>query len=297
LSRVEHSNLLQAWEYGEAKAKSERWDVKRWVYSIGGIDVAISQVLERRVLGIKISRLSRGPLLLNSANVTQVNSVLKAVIHEFSWVKLRILSMSPEIYIGSEARVTEGIAGLWRISTVGADSSFLNLDQDLGKLRINLDSKWRNQLRLSEHSGIRVVCSSKHNDFLWFETIYDLIQKEKEFYGIPGSLFGNIWREFLLTKSAYLFIGEYEGSNIAAVLLVTHGKSATYLAGWNGPKGRKLNANNLLLWEAASQLKSWGFSRFDLGGIDKLHTPTISKFKAGMGGENYKSIGEFIKVW
>ena len=297
LSKIESSNMLQAWEYGDAKARSEKWTIHRNVYSTCETDVAIAQYLNRRVLGlIKISRLSRGPLFFNTATEAQIAAVLNKVTKEHSWTRFQILSISPEISIGSKFACAGMTARLRRVSTVGTQSSILHLGQTLHNLRKNLDPKWRNQLKVSEQSEAKIIYSTEHKDFLWFESTYHSLQLEKKFRGIPTDLFRSIWREFFSTDNAHLFIGLRDEAFIAAVLVITHGKSATYLAGWNSPDGRKLNVNNLLLWEASSQLKQWGFTGFDLGGVDEKQTPTISKFKIGMGGQTYKTIGEFIKI-
>lgn len=297
LLKIESSNMLQAWEYGDAKAKSENWKIQRNVYSACETDVAIAQYLNRRVLGfIKISRLSRGPLFFSTATDAQIAAVLNKVTKEHSWTRFRILSISPEITIGSKLTCAGMTARLRRVSTIGTQSSILHLNETLHVLRKNLNPKWRNQLKVSEQSDAKMTYSTEHKDFLWFESVYHSLQLEKKFQGIPADLFKSIWREFFATDNAHLFIGLREEAFIAAVLVITHGNSATYLAGWNGPDGRSLNVNNLLLWEASSQLKQWGFTRFDLGGIDEKQTPTISKFKMGMGGQTYKTIGEFIKI-
>jgi dTDP-4-amino-4,6-dideoxygalactose transaminase len=297
LTKIEFSNMLQAWEYGDAKAKSEKWTIQRNVYSTCETDVAVAQYLNRRVLGlIKISRLSRGPLFFNTATCTQIASVLNKVTKEHSWTRFQILSISPEIYISSKINCAGMTARLRRVSTVGTQSSILHLDQTLPILRKNLDPKWRNQLKVSELSDAKMIHSTKYNDFLWFESVYDSLQLEKKFQGIPANLFRSTWREFFSTNNAHLFIGLRDEAFIAAILIITHGNSATYLAGWNSPDGRKLNVNNLLLWEASSHLKQWGITKFDLGGVDEKQTPTISKFKVGMGGQTYKTIGEFIKI-
>jgi len=297
LLNVEFSNLLQAWEYGEAKSLSEGWRIRRVVCSINGKPIGVAQFLVRKIFGtITVSRLSRGPLFLDNSSSFDLSLVWQKISESYSLRKLHILSISPEIIVGNSPIHAHGLATLMRISPVGTESATLNLNQDISTLRQNLEQKWRNQLAMSERSGTHVEYSTDETDFDWFEEVYETLRREKDFYGIPPVLFKNISKTFLRTANAHLFIGNYEGQKIAAVLIVTHGTTATYLAGWNGAEGRKLNVNNLLLWEASIRLKEMGFGKLDLGGIDILNSPTIAKFKIGMRGENYKTGGEFVKL-
>ena len=49
-----------------------------------------------------------------------------------------------------------------------------------------------------------------------------------------------------------------------------------------------------MLWHSIIQSKKNGFKYFDLGGISSKTKKGILKFKEGLNGELYKSIGEFI---
>ncbi len=85
-----------------------------------------------------------------------------------------------------------------------------------------------------------------------------------------------------------------ESEPVAGITVVRHGTSATYLLGWNGPMGRKANANNLLLWSAVRLLKSEGCRWFDLGGLDPWNMPGITEFKRGTRGREYRLVGEYL---
>jgi|694.fasta_scaffold50825_3 dTDP-4-amino-4,6-dideoxygalactose transaminase len=298
LTKIELSNVLQSWEYGEAKQVSEGWKVRRIAYFSESQPVAICQILDRRIFGIfKISRISRGPLFLSNATAIQRSTVLDQVVSGYSFLKFRLLSISPEIEVGLTPLPLSGLAKLQQISPIGTESAVLSLTQDVQAIRNDLESKWRNQLNVSEKSGAQVIHSERITDLEWFEEMYDTVKTEKGFPGIPGSLFRNVWKYFHRTASAHLFICRYENRKVGAVLLVTHGSTATYLAGWNGSEGRKIHANNLLLWNASCHLKLKGYRSLDLGGLDSKLTPTIAAFKLGMRGRSYTTFGEFARFW
>ena len=93
-----------------------------------------------------------------------------------------------------------------------------------------------------------------------------------------------------------VFIGLvlFQGHLIAANLISIHSRMCTYEIGWNSKKGRTLYANNFLLWNTIIKLKKQGFSSFDLGGLNELNNPGITKFKRGLKGEEYSLIGEWV---
>jgi hypothetical protein len=159
-----------------------------------------------------------------------------------------------------------------------------------------MKGKWRNQLAASERSGVQVRVSYDSDDYLKFESRYAALVKEKNFVGLDPAFLKSIRLHANDTNNAFLFVAEHENIDQAAVLVISHGVTATYLAGWNGAVGRNLNCNNLLLWTASCVLADLGFKFFDLGGIDEIGTPSISSFKAGMGGEIYLTAGEYISL-
>ena len=65
--------------------------------------------------------------------------------------------------------------------------------------------------------------------------------------------------------------------------------------GWNGPLGRKMYANNLLLYTEVVHLLERGIHWMELGGIDYIETEENARFKDGMKPKHYQLSGEFIK--
>ena len=62
--KVDFGNLLQSWEYGEAKA-SKRWVARRFViFDDNEVFISLVQAFETKIgLGFKAIRLNRGPLV------------------------------------------------------------------------------------------------------------------------------------------------------------------------------------------------------------------------------------------
>ena len=296
LSGLSRTNILQAGDYGLAKAMSEGWTVRRIVYSVDGRSIAASQVLERRFVGFcRVRRISRGPLFYPDVPLDLQSAVLREISREGAWYKGTVLSIAPELHAGS-VLPSRGIRLFKQLSPIGHESIVLDLSLSNDERRQHLQGKWRNQLVAAEKSDVKIRYSSDPSDTANFELEYKKLIEEKAFNGIPLQLFHALLEIGAQSGSIELLLAELKGENLGAIAIAKHGLTATYLAGWNGPEGRRLNSNNLLLWDASCRLKQQGFLWFDLGGVDETATPAITSFKRGMTGEHYRIIGEYLSL-
>jgi lipid II:glycine glycyltransferase (peptidoglycan interpeptide bridge formation enzyme) len=83
------------------------------------------------------------------------------------------------------------------------------------------------------------------------------------------------------------------GKPVAGVLLVRHGRAATYQVGWTSEQGRAVRAHHFLLWQSVLSLVKHGCTGLDLGGINET-TPGITQFKTRMGGEPFRLVGGHV---
>ena len=92
---------------------------------------------------------------------------------------------------------------------------------------------------------------------------YNELKTKKNFNGINSELI----REISLIKNNFeqLYTLEaFKDEEIVALIVISaQSKNSIYLIGWTNDLGRKLNANNLLLWEAIIYLKEEKFTTFD----------------------------------
>jgi hypothetical protein len=288
------STLVQSWAWGEAKRAVDGWRPHRAVVTWAGQPVALAQVLEKRVGGlIRVGRLNRGPVWLRddlSANDRLV--VIEALRWRWRWYKLAALSLAPELPEGT------AVPGF---RPRGADhwcSAWLDLTQPPETLRKRLDGKWRNMLNASEKAGLLVEASPAY--LPWLLDRYQELLRDKGFGATPpalvAALAGHAFRpdDMLVLRAQTAAESGAGHDSVAGILLARHGDAATYLIGWNGDDGRRLKANNRLLWQAVVELPRLGVRWLDLGGIDERLTPGIAAFKRGMNGEEYRLAGEFI---
>jgi hypothetical protein len=298
LSQVGKSNLLQSWAYGEAKVKAEGWSIHRVVFEKEGKTIAFAQILEKQKGPVHISRINRGPLFLDQANFSTIREVYHCLRKQFSLLKGRILLIAPEL----EKKPTNSalfklLPYIKRPSSKWC-SAWVNLHLSESTLRKNLNSKWRNMLNvLEKDKNLSLKLDVTEEGFHWLMGNYAEMMAKKNFQGTPIPLLVQL-RNQIKKKEDFLICRaiNLEGKSVAGILLIRHGDAVTYSVGWNSAEGRKLKANNFLLWNAILEMKRRGCSWFDLGGIDKIGTPEISRFKQGINGDEYISMGEWVNL-
>ena len=297
LNRVGKSNLLQSWEYGESKQNSEKWNVKRGVISINGEDVAVVQVLEKRLFNtIHIYRINRGPLFLKELGQDSLYAVHQAIQKELTGLlKGRLLFHAPELNLNSNSIMIASNFGYYFSKRKGWESIWLDLRKEQEELRKMLDSKWRNMLTYAERHDLSFELHTDSKNFDWILKKYEEVMSSRGFNGVPVDLYKDLKKQFDGTDKPIVVLKAFSGLELlAGICIVPHGKAATYLLGWNSTKGRQLKANQFLLWNAILYFKDQEYNWFDLGGIDEENTPGISSFKLGVNGKRYRLIGEYM---
>lgn len=290
------TSLLQSWAWGEAKAVGEGWTPYRFFIHRDGATVGLVQVLEKRVAGVlRLARLNRGPVWLETVDTATQREALCLVAANWRSWRGGILFLAPEM-IEENAPGLKAF-GLFRRKTPRWCSSWIDLSLGTDALHKRLDPKWRNKLAGAQRAGVTVEAMSTSVGLEWLMEHYQHSMRDKSFIGTPPPLIRQLAAhagrpdDLLVLRAVSV-----DGEAVGGVLLARHGDSATYLVGWNGELGRRLKANNLLLWHAVLELEARGCRWFDLGGIDEVLTPSIAVFKRGMKGEEYTLAGEYLWI-
>jgi lipid II:glycine glycyltransferase (peptidoglycan interpeptide bridge formation enzyme) len=296
MEHVGRSNLLQSWAYGEAKAAHGHWRVRRGIFYSGDEPIALVQVLQKRVAGLlRIARINRGPLFLRPLLPQEERAVWGELARFGNLRRGRVLSVAPELSLSGPSLVLLEDLGFRQFSPRAWESVWVDLGPGLDALRGQLDGKWRNMLTFSERAALKLDIRSDDQPFDWMIARYRELMQEKDFRG-PSTELLLLLRKSLGEEDPLLVLrAVHETEPVAGICLARHGAAATYLLGWNGPKGRSLRANQYLLWQALMHLKQCGVRWLDLGGIDEENTPGIAAFKLGLNGERYELVGEYWK--
>ena len=294
INTISISSIEQTWSYGEAFVGVTPYTPIHSVVYKKKLPVAIMQAVEWKIGNIvRLIKIVRGPLFFENASLADKTSTYKLIHGQYSWRNFDFLVWTPEFHVGSqELEIFKGLK-LKKVVT-GYSSILLDLSKSEDQLRKEMNLKWRNQLKKSETNSLRIQLGYGGASLEWLLTRHEGNRRRKRLR-MPASPFILAISLAMRNKQSTLAFSAFRGSEaIAGILVLKHGNTATYYVAWNGPDGRKMNANNLLLWHAIKELKSRGVRWFDLGGLDGSSMPGVSRFKLGIGGELFTLAGTFI---
>lgn len=307
---LQKTNMIQSWEYGEAKELTSHWKPLRFIIEDSNkTPIALAQFLVFSIpfLG-SVARLNRGPLKINleasSDNEVLDLNMIKAINAEAS-KRWWLLFIAPEINknsIKEDKLISLGLRPR-KVTSWGSEVISLEKFDSNEELLASLNGKWRNMLRKSQKSSLileRHVGKDSPIDQL--KENYKKIQLTKGFEGLSLDFLeqiiltkGKTWKANIYTANKESKEGD--GNFDGMLVNVTHGNSSTYLVGYTNSSGRSSNANYLLLWQAILDAKEEGVEFFDLGGLNENTPEGIARFKRGLQAEHYDLIGEYLKLF
>jgi hypothetical protein len=301
-ARLRHETLEQSWAYGEAVAAVSRTQPERWLIQDPAKAEPIGLVQAfRRCFGAlgSLVRVVRGPLFQPGLPRATRLAALQAIRTQYSWRNGRcLLWWLPEMAGGSDAEGLMGELGMNQMMT-GWSSVRLDLSAPPATLRSRLDGKWRNALKAAERSPILIDDAWDETTFTAVMRAHDVQRIEKRFLGPDGAFYRAFAQAAAQAggtcgESAHLYTAKIGNRPVSGMLLLRHGRGATYAAGWSGEAGRLVRAHHRLLWHGLLALKAQGVAHFDLGGANTEEGAGVARFKLGLNGEVFTLAGSFL---
>ena len=297
LSRIRRLPVLQSLPYARAVRAAKQQGARWGTIHIDGTEVGLLQIQEVGLAGraVHLLSLDRGPVWFEGAgSLDHWRAFLEAFDAEFPRRIGRRRRILPEIADTGATRDLLSSAGFRRQPGIpGYQTIWLDLAPAVEALRAGLKQKWRNVLNKAERQDLAVEIDETGDRLDWIVARYAADKKARDYPGPePGFLIA-LSRAFAADRKCLILTATEKGEAVAAVLLLLHGRSATYQVGWSGPEGRKLGAPTLLLWNAVTLLRDRGYRDFDLGGINDRDAAGVKAFKAGLGGEEVRLVGQY----
>lgn len=282
LARASCCALQQSHAYGEAAA-AQGVQIRRW-QAVGpsGAEARV-QSLTRRVLGVPVTAVLRGPVWLDEPgeDAALLTALQRCHPHE-------ILLWQPERLSGQTPNVFHHIM-------TGASTAWLDLTAPEDARRKRLAGKWRNVLNRAERSALRVVegVSAPALERLIAE---ENAQRTERYRGLPAAWLKRVCDAAAPAQAPLLLTAMMAGDPVGQMLYILHGMAATYQVGWLNEEGRRLGGHHLLLWWAMRILAQRGVRALDLGGIDTVKSPGIARFKLGTGANPVTLPGSYLRL-
>ena len=290
------SNILQSYHYAQALAASEKQKARWGLILIGEQEAGLVQVIEASALfnlfhGVIIDR---GPLWFEGfGGAAHIKLFFDEIEKQFPNRFGRKRRFIPEVQNGAAA---EGILKQCGLQKNNDQKPYQTLWWDLtidsDSANDNLRSNWRGSLNKAERAGLNIEWDDKGTFYPWLRDKYKKDKQLRGFGGVSPRFLDNLAR--FSTQENPMIIGKVtkDGQNIAGVMFLKHGRSATYQIGWSSEEGRKYCAHHLLLWQGRSILAERGVNELDLGGIND-EAEGLKKFKEGTGASPSRLVGHY----
>jgi lipid II:glycine glycyltransferase (peptidoglycan interpeptide bridge formation enzyme) len=172
-----------------------------------------------------------------------------------------------------------------------------------------MKSKHRYNVRVAQRHeiAVEVVSKTASDSFERFWNLLSSTANRQDFRTHSKNYYKVMVEELAKDEEAHLVFASKDGQDLAALLLITHNGTATYLHGGSSDKNKELMAPFLLHAETIKFAKEFGCHTYDLWGTDlewnaeKSEWQPISgkasagtsRFKVGFGGEVISYPGTF----
>jgi peptidoglycan pentaglycine glycine transferase (the first glycine) len=296
-------HLLQSWGWGELKGRFD-WQPLRLAVSDNGRLVAAAQVLLRRLPYSSLAYVPRGPVF-DPADEEATRTLLDALHQVARGRGAMALKVEPPWPDDDHAATWWQEHG-FRPSpqTIQPRRTIVvDLQPDEEAILAQMKPKWRYNIRLAGRKEVTVRQGSAAE----LEQFYDLMREtgERDGFGIHSpAYYQAAYDLYSPSGRVALFLAEYEGEPLAALMAFAFGRQAIYMYGASSNRERQRMPNHLLQWEAMRWAKAQGCSDYDLWGIPDTdpNSPSASlggveRFKAGFGGDTVRYAGAFDYVY
>ncbi len=164
------------------------------------------------------------------------------------------------------------------------------------ELLARLHPKARYNLHIAGRHGVTVRQSSEMQDLAAFYALFEETARRNEFFAEPYAFFLNLGATLFPAGRASLFLAEWNGQPLAAILVLFFGRRATYLYGGSSSTHRNVMPNYALHWAAIRAAQQRGCLEYDLYGYDPFGSAEhlyagISRFKKQWGGVRVDNMG------
>ena len=172
-----------------------------------------------------------------------------------------------------------------------------------------MKQKTRYNIRLSRRKGVEVRQGTME-DIPVFNGLIQVTAQRDDF-GVHDPAYYKTAFEVFSPDNVAMFIAEYEGRPLAAIMVFAVGDTAAYLYGASSNEERQRMPTYAVQWEAMRWAKARGCTEYDLWGVPDYPKEELEdhftdrsdglwgvyRFKRGFGGELHRTVGAADRVY
>lgn len=310
------AHILQSLPWGELK-KAFGWEVVHWVSETGGEKVGAQILFRSLPFGFRFAYIPKGPagIRAGSGDSVLLSPAWKNFLEEVDGLcrkkRAIFLKIEPDLMLsvaGGERQVVPPGFALSQHSIQPLRTIILDIGAPLEEILARMKQKTRYNIRLAERKGVHVRSSDS------LESFYQLMQVtgERDRFGVHSQeYYQRAYELFKPLGACELFVADFQGRALAAIMTFAWGQRAWYLYGASSSEHRELMSTYLVQWEAIRWAKSKGCLQYDLWGIPDAPEEVLERefsqrndglwgvyrFKRGFGGKVCRAAGPWDRVY
>lgn len=291
---INSCTLLQSHTYARTYERNRGYNVRYGVVEIDGKEAGTVTALEKYALNkiLHVISVDRGPIWFDGFGTSEH---FAAFIGEYNrqfpkrWGRKR--RIIPEMQEDPSIDEIMRQAGFVKTAAPPYQTICVDLQKPLDQLHGELRKSWRQSLQKAQKANLGIEWHQDGTKLPWMLKHYQLDKQQRGYDGPDIAFLKPLCEAFAKEKKLLIGIAKLDNVPCAAILILMHGRSATYQIGWSTENGKQHCAHHLLLWEALAQLKAANVYDFDLGGVNDESASGIKTFKTGMGGKLVRLAG------
>lgn len=181
---------------------------------------------------------------------------------------------------------------------------WIDIQPEEEALFASLKAKRRNAIRKSMRSDLEIKWSSHVKDAAMILAHHQADRRERAYKGASMRSLSVLIHQAAASGDLLVGLGMLYGHVISGIIILTHGRGATYQVGWSakptqeeglGVNLNDIGASQLLLWQAFLRLSQapYHVDWLDLGGVNDADAAGVKRFKMGFGGQHITLIGQY----
>jgi peptidoglycan pentaglycine glycine transferase (the first glycine) len=301
--------LYHCWEWGEVR-KAGGWVPWRVLAEVDGQPRALVQILEKRL------PMGAGSLLYARRGIAGSDDDPLVVKELIAWLRAFarernaiLLRMDPEFLDTDETRkpllLANGLLLLpdqWSFWNLARSNMVVDIRGTEQETLLKMRQKHRQHI----NRALRDDHLIQERSEISLREFYDLLLRSSQRQGFPVYPFNYLCRvrdNFVAGGRGLLLIARKSGRAVAGIICTRFGSVCNYLYGGFDWEDREVHASEALHWTAIQWAKSFGCTRYDLGGTGTSYPPKegnegygLYHFKKGFGAELAYSAGYFDLV-